>query len=308
MSEPAPPVVAGNVVGDGQEALTPEAIEAVLADFRSWLHQLASTPVTPASIQPEPEPIDLHTLLGQFIALRHEVNLQTRATRTQQEQNNETLQQLRQALEALRQSQAVAQRAAQQDEDEILRPLLKTLVDVYDALSLGGREVQRVRETLLSSLSQISAPPPLTPPEPAPRTQPSPEGSPRRSFWTRWFGADAAGEPQVPVPLTEPPQVLSAPREAQTSTVPVAERVRQLFDSVLTGYTMSLQRIERTLQQAGLEPIPCVGRPFNPEEMEVVAAVEGSGRPAGEVLEEVRRGYLWRERVFRYAQVSVARS
>ena len=33
-----------------------------------------------------------------------------------------------------------------------------------------------------------------------------------------------------------------------------------------------------------------------------------SGRPSGEVIEEVRRGYLWNGRVFRYAQVRVAKN
>jgi len=50
-----------------------------------------------------------------------------------------------------------------------------------------------------------------------------------------------------------------------------------------------------------------VGEHFDPEIMEVVEAVAASGRPAGEVLEEVRRGYIWRESVFRYAQVRVAK-
>jgi molecular chaperone GrpE (heat shock protein) len=40
--------------------------------------------------------------------------------------------------------------------------------------------------------------------------------------------------------------------------------------------------------------------------MEVVEVVPDGGR-AGQVVEEVRRGYLWRGRVFRYAQVKVAR-
>ena len=37
-------------------------------------------------------------------------------------------------------------------------------------------------------------------------------------------------------------------------------------------------------------------------------AVGDSGRPSGEVLDEVRRGYLWNGRVLRYAQVRVAKS
>ena len=42
--------------------------------------------------------------------------------------------------------------------------------------------------------------------------------------------------------------------------------------------------------------------------MEVVEAVADSGRPAGEVIDEARPGYLWNGRVFRYAQVRVAKS
>ena len=86
------------------------------------------------------------------------------------------------------------------------------------------------------------------------------------------------------------------------------ERVRQLLGSLVAGYRMGLQRIERILVQYDLEPIPAAGTLFDPERMEVLEAVENTGRPTGEVLEEVRRGYLWRGRVFRFAQVRVARS
>ncbi len=87
-----------------------------------------------------------------------------------------------------------------------------------------------------------------------------------------------------------------------------AERVRPLLASLVSGYRMGLQRIERALEQNGLEPIPAVGEPFDPERMEVLEAVEGTGHAPGEVLDEVRRGYLWRGRLFRFAQVRVARS
>jgi molecular chaperone GrpE len=83
--------------------------------------------------------------------------------------------------------------------------------------------------------------------------------------------------------------------------------VRHLLDSVLTGYAMSVRRVERALQDYGLEAIPCVGEPFDPELMEVVEVVTDPARAAAEVIAEVRRGYLWRGRVFRYAQVRVAR-
>jgi len=59
----------------------------VLADFRSWLER-APAPAVPPAV---PQPLDLHTLLSQFVALRHEVNLQTKASRAQQEQNAEAI-------------------------------------------------------------------------------------------------------------------------------------------------------------------------------------------------------------------------
>jgi molecular chaperone GrpE len=225
------------------------------------------------------DPIDLHTLLGQFIAVRQEVNLQTRAVRAQQEQNTETLRQLTTALDSLRQSQARGEENRQQTIDEAVRPLLKTLIDVYDALARAGSEMQRLRETVLPSLEQLAA---ATSREPEPST----------SWWTRIFRSSTPASEQF-----------ERERLARES----AERVRQLLASLVTGYTMSLQRIERALGQHGLEAIPSTGERFDPERMEVVEAVAGSGRPSGEVVEEVRRGYLWNGRVFRYAQVRVAK-
>lgn len=270
---------------------------------------MASLPALPgepagAPVAPEPaERLDLHTLLGQFLAVRHEVNLQTRAVRVQQEQNGETLRQFGQALEVLRQGQA-AQRAPASD-DELLRPLLKTLIDVYDALALAGREVQRVKEAVLPLLEQVTACPEPDE-EPAPDTpSPNPPSVPR---WARWLGVRVPD----PGPLWTLNARLVAERQQQQERdgklKAGAERIRQMLTSLLTGYAMSLQRLERTLEQHDLEAIPTVGEIYDPEQMEVLEAVTSSGRPSGEVLEEVRRGYLWNGRVFRYAQVRVARS
>jgi molecular chaperone GrpE (heat shock protein) len=83
--------------------------------------------------------------------------------------------------------------------------------------------------------------------------------------------------------------------------------LKDVFDSLITGYAMSLSRIDRALTKFSLEPIKCAGERFDPEMMEVVEAVAADGRRPGEVIEEVRRGYLLDGAVFRYAQVRVAR-
>lgn len=309
MSESPPPAVVGDAAGNNRpQVLTPESIATILTDFRFWLQQLAEAgPQIEAGQGPEPEPpIDLHTLLGQFVALRHEVNLQTKATRSQQEQNAEALQQLSAALEALQQAQATDEQVAEQAKDEHLRPLLKTLVDLYDALAIAGREMQRVQQSILPTLDQMLAPAPAPPAPIAAATEENSFSHPAPSFWARLFRFGQAGtepnaaQPQLPAPAP-PPQ---GPTQAKQAV----ERVRQVFDSLVTGYTMSLQRVERALHQHGLEPIPCVNQPFDPEWMEVVDVVTDAGRSANEVIEEVRRGYLWNGRVFRYAQVRVAKA
>jgi molecular chaperone GrpE len=302
--------------------LTPAALEGVLADFRSWLEQLAgTTPAVQASEEPTP-PIDLHTLLGQFVALRHDVNLQTKAARSQQELTGQALQRLDQALEALRFAQTEPQHVPEQERCEAVRPLLKTLLDVHDAFSLAEREIRRIQEMVLPLLDELasnSVPTKTASHEGESEPQASASGGrqPPR-WWHRWFGRQQAQQ-ALQRKLEEQRQALLAQRtqyehllkqqqEHQEKAAQVAERLDQLIDSIVTGYRMSLQRLERALQQSGLEPMPCVGQPYDPEEMEVVAAVSDTGRPAGEVIEEVRRGYRWQGRVFRYAQVSVAKS
>src|SRR5713226_5843358 len=98
MSEQPTPGISEATAERRAEALTPERIEAILGDFRAWLHEAAARGMSAEPPEADAESIDLHTLLGQFAALRHEVNLQTKAVRAQQVQNAQTLAALQQAL------------------------------------------------------------------------------------------------------------------------------------------------------------------------------------------------------------------
>jgi molecular chaperone GrpE len=297
MSEHAPPGIPANAAGPAPAALTPEAVEAVLADFRSWLLQVPAEPHNDGEAEPaRVEPVDLHTLLGQFLALRHEINLQTRAARTQAEQSAEALRQLGQALELLRQPREAPTLARTPDLEEAVRPLLKTLIDLYDALALASREVQRVESVLLPAFDQLTA------------AAGSPPGRVQAeavslSVLARLFGAGSAVR-QMKAALHS--QQAASQQQAEQVNQAVA-RVRQLVTSLVTGYSMSVQRLERALSQSGLEPIRSVGEPFDPEVMEAVEVVAEPGRQTSEVIEEVRRGYRWCGRMFRFAQVKVAR-
>src|SRR5947209_20636045 len=98
MSEFAPP---------GLPAVAPVAdpppVTDVLADFQRWYEQALATGELPP---PAPAALDLATLLGHFLALRQEVNLQTRSVRAQQEQTGELFRRVEEAINALARARA----------------------------------------------------------------------------------------------------------------------------------------------------------------------------------------------------------
>jgi len=266
MSDAPPPVRAPGTSGDAEAAgpLTSEAIDRILADFRDWLTEAAAPPGTAN----EPPSVDLHTLVSQFTALRHEVNLQTKAARSSLEQTGEALARLGDAVETLEE---------QPGADDDVKPLLKALVDVYDNLGIALRQATRQREALEKALGDLAV---------------APVRAPAASLWSRFFRRTTES-------LT--------PDEREPRGTEAATLVRSSLDALIAGYKMSLARVDRALAQFELETIPAQGQTFDPELMEAVEVAGDSGQPAGEVIEELRRGYLWRGAVFRFAQVKVAR-
>ncbi|MBI1831941.1 MAG: nucleotide exchange factor GrpE [Planctomycetes bacterium] len=251
-----------------------DVVETILADFRAWLLEASEIPRTePVSM------LDVATIVQHFTALRQEVNLQTRATRSQLDQNADMLAALQQAMNSLQEAPTDAEDGSVSD-DEAIRPLLKTLVDAHDALSLAYGQVQRLLDQ-----------PPVSPAASSPPTVKL-----RLPFWAHWLGlAELIEEQMAPLRTWRP-----APDES-------LPRFRQALEALLVGYRMSMQRIERALEQQELEPIDCVGKPFDPELMEVAEVVSEEGRASTEVIQEIRRGYRWRGKLFRYAQVRVAK-
>jgi molecular chaperone GrpE len=67
------------------------------------------------------------------------------------------------------------------------------------------------------------------------------------------------------------------------------------------------RKLRLFLESEGVSAIDAMpGRPFDPREHEAIANVADTGRPEGEIVEEVRRGYRMRDRVIRPALVAVA--
>ncbi len=247
--------------------MSPDEIDRVLANFRTWLEALPD----PAEPRPmAPPAVDLGALAAQFTALRHDVNLQTKATRAVLDQSGEALKQL-------------AARPASADPESHLQPTRKLLVDLADALSLSHAQISK-SVAAGDDFAEIEWPAP-------------PEG-PKGGFWKRLLGA---------APDTES---LRWADDMQANAEIIStehDRLHAILAGLADGYALSLRRIERAFPHFDLEPIECDGEAFDPELMEVVEVIGDSDSPSGTVVTVVRAGYRVNGRVFRFAQVAVAR-
>jgi molecular chaperone GrpE len=78
-------------------------------------------------------------------------------------------------------------------------------------------------------------------------------------------------------------------------------------DPWVDGVVAIDRKLRALLESEGVSQIDATpGTPFDPREHEAIANVPGTGRPEGEVVEEIRRGYRLRDRVVRPALVTVA--
>ena len=78
--------------------------------------------------------------------------------------------------------------------------------------------------------------------------------------------------------------------------------------AIRTGVEMIVRLFRTTLEKAGVTPMDCLGKPFDPNWMQAVLQVEGPEGSDGQVLEVVQQGYLLEGRVLRPAMVKVSRS
>src|SRR5664280_384710 len=74
----------------------------------------------------------------------------------------------------------------------------------------------------------------------------------------------------------------------------------------IEGISLLDRKLRALLESEGVTPIEAVGRAFDPREHEAVGTVPSTGRPEGEVVAEIQRGYRVRDRVLRPAMVAIA--
>lgn len=78
--------------------------------------------------------------------------------------------------------------------------------------------------------------------------------------------------------------------------------------SVMDGIKLVQNEFHRILEENGVKKIGTKGEQFDPNVHEAVSAIDTEEYPDGEILEEVRAGYLLNNRLLRAAQVVIAKS
>lgn len=225
-----------------------------------------------APAAPAPRDFGLYRLVEEFTALRHEVKLQTKSARGLDAQTELLAAALKQAIEALRTIEPREAQAAW----SAGKAFALALAELDEALDRGRRQTERAIvaltegpcDDLLARLDEFH----------------------RRSWWRRLCHGGYFRELRGLVA-----------REQQRR--PQAA----LLEALLDGYRLIQKRLAHTLATEGIVPIFAAGCPVDPEQMVVTEMVDVDDRPAGLVYDELRRGYTWKGRVLRYAEVRATR-
>src|ERR1035437_5352743 len=77
--------------------------------------------------------------------------------------------------------------------------------------------------------------------------------------------------------------------------------------SLQSGVAMIQQQLKSALAETGLEEIDAAGKPFDPAFHEAVSQQESADVPEDHVLQQLRKGYKFKDRLLRAATVIVAK-
>jgi molecular chaperone GrpE len=81
---------------------------------------------------------------------------------------------------------------------------------------------------------------------------------------------------------------------------------KPLVENYRAGVELLYKQFQQALRKVGVMAIESVGTAFDPHLHEAVARVEAADTEENQIIEEVRRGYRYRDRLLRPAQVKVA--
>jgi len=77
-------------------------------------------------------------------------------------------------------------------------------------------------------------------------------------------------------------------------------------NAVLEGVILVYRQFQEVLQKLGVNEIKTVGEKFNPEYHDAVMHVEDDQYGENEIVMELRKGYILKDRVIRHSMVKVA--
>ncbi len=254
-------------------------MESVLARFHEWLAaaraDAVSTSASPLISEAQADtrrPFGLVDLVEEFTALRQELKLQTKSARGMQEQAESLLPPLRQAIEHFRSVAPKEEQAAW----SAGKPIAEALATLDEALDRCRVEIEK---------SQVVAT----------------EQTPRKLVEA--LDRAHAGRPWLRRFLL---------RKYHRQMREVVEREtrgmnQDWLQSLLEGFELIHNRVRRVLKSEAIEPIACLGLPVDPERMIVIETTDSTDSPPQTVVDELRRGYTWRGRVLRLAEVRAVR-
>jgi len=253
--------------------------EAIVQRLREWLSRTAEeldqaeeSPALAAADDRGAPPAGLLPLVEAFTALRHELKLQTKSARGLEETVQSALAGLDRAAEQFRSVQSREAAAVEQ----ALKPLVMMLIELDEALERGAQAFvateQQMLEQAARDLEQALA-----------------QRFAGLSAWQRWRAA---------------PWQATAQQVGRAHMEGLRQRV---LAPLREGYDLIRARLHRLLAEHGVRRIDCVGGAVDPTRMTVVELVDDPRAAPGTVLEELRPGYCWRDRVLRFAEVRAAR-
>jgi molecular chaperone GrpE len=254
-------------------------LEEIIDRFREWLESARAEAGSEGAFEPGAESesdtareFGIIDLIEEFTSLRHELKLQTKSNRGLSEQTDTTLAALKQAIEQFRSVEPKEAQAAWATG----KALALGLADLDEALGRGQREIERARHqiaelspaALEAALNQLH----------------------RSRSWIR----------------------RRLMRKYHNEVIEIVQRDgvtrHELFESFLEGYGLIQKRLARVMASEQVQPIPCEGMPVDPELMTVLEVVDLPDHRPGTVVKELRRGYTWRGRLIRYAEVQAVRT
>jgi molecular chaperone GrpE len=238
----------------------------------------------------EPESFDPYQMVGEWVALRHEVKQQGKVMQSAQEA-------LRQALEANRVEKEQWKQQLQQAEEQAIA---KAGVDLQSQKKQFARETERMLKDLLNLVDALDH-------AIAHWADQSLDTSLDRTL-DRTLEANTPVSPRSPSiwrRLADWFASLDGEQPAVESTVAVQPTMTEILQSNRQGIDMIRRSLLDVLRQRQVVPMEAKGKPFDAKLMYAVGRQVTEEVPENTVYQEVVRGYLWGDQILREAQVIV---